>query len=211
MEMNPEVGGEMLNNEAESNKAKAAPVQDGEDLGANQEKDPATSGNPNIGNDGTGIPKVLNVGGLSKKRTGASTADDDMTVSNSSMTNSMLSSINSSIGGKKKRKTAKELSELDRLIQRYGRDDLFPEEKFLPNPEFWLSDKEPKAGDDAQKGIIYRDLLEHLEKQAGEGVNVKSLIETNKSLIDLIEGALSSRRNELSTSIKRAVWGKNGK
>jgi hypothetical protein len=129
-----------------------------------------------------------------------------MTVSDRSQTSSTLTS---SVCGKKKRKTAKELSNLDRLIQRYAQDDLFPEEKFLTDPYLMLSDSDPKVGDDAQKGCIYQDLMGQLEKEASVGVDVKSLVKTNKDLVDLVEGALSARRNELSTSIEKAVWGKN--
>jgi hypothetical protein len=82
---------------------------------------------------------------------------------------------------------------LELQIRIYARDVLFPEEKFLESPKILLCDQEPQNDDDPQKGVVYRDLVTCLKKQASEGVNVGLLTSSTINLEGLIQTSLGAR------------------
>jgi hypothetical protein len=81
----------------------------------------------------------------------------------------------------------------------------------LESPKILLCDQEPQEDDDPQKGVVYRDLVTCLRKQAREGVDVVGLLTSSTiNLEGLMQTSLGASRSEFSTSIKKAIWGKSG-
>jgi hypothetical protein len=101
--------------------------------------------------------------------------------------------MSSKHGVNKKKKKVGELSWLELQIRIYARDVLFPEEKFLESPKILLCNQEPQEDDNPQKGVVYRDLVTCLKKQAREGVDVVGLLASSTiNLEGLIQTALGA-------------------
>ena len=63
----------------------------------------------------------------------------------------------------------------------------------MESPKILLCDQEPEKDDDPQKGVVYRDLVSCLTKQAREGVDVVGLLTSSTiNLEGLIQTSLGA-------------------
>ena len=132
------------------------------------------------------IPNLVDVKARGENESTSSDmgVEDTLTVSGESIqaSASMSSHMSSKHSVNKKKRKVGELSWLELQIRIYARDVLFPEKKFLESPKILLCDQEPEKDDDPQKGVVCRDLVSCLMKQAREGVDVVGFLLTSSTI-----------------------------
>jgi hypothetical protein len=118
-------------------------------------------------------------------------------------TKAAISSIKSSNSN---RKSSKNDTPTETLMKIYVRDSYFPLEKFVVDEDVVFSTRAPTENDPENHGVLYQDLREYMEKSQTGEIQVDFVMKA--SYIKLITSTLGQKRNEFTTAIKDALFGK---
>jgi len=151
-----------------------------------------------------------NAGGIPhdiSKNTEVKPAEDDDGFTIDGITNNEEAAI-STKSSYSKRKSTKDDTPVERLLKEYVRDQYFPMEKFVLEEDVVFSTKTPTEFDPDNLGVVYQDLCDYMEKHKSTDIPLDQLFVFTASYKKIFISTLGQKRNEFTTTIKDAMFGK---
>jgi len=149
-----------------------------------------------------------NTGGIPhdiSKNTEVKPADDDGFTMDGFTNNEAAVSTKSSYS---KRKSTKDDMPVERLLKQYVRNQYFPMEKFALEEDVVFSTKTPMEFDPDNLGVVYQDLCNYMVKHKSTDIPLDQLFVFTPSYKKIFISILGQKRNEFTTTIKDAMFGK---